>query len=76
LLLRRIVAEHAGELGGHGRGAMLMHAAQCHALMLGLDHDGDAARLQDLVDRRDDIAGEPLLRLQAPRIDVEDTRKL
>src|SRR5215813_3101164 len=49
-LLGRIVAERADELGRDRRGAELLHTAQRHAHMLGLDQDGDAARIEDLVD--------------------------
>ena len=53
-----------------------LHAAQRHALMLGLDHHGDAARLQRLVDCGDDVAGQPLLRLQAAGEDLDDAGEL
>ena len=56
--------------------AGLLDAAQRHAGVLGLDHHGDAARLQDLVDRGRDLRGQVLLRLQAPRIDVDQAREL
>ena len=64
-LLGRIVLEEAGELGRQGRGALLLHAAHRHAQMLGLEHHGDAARLQDLVDRLGDLRRHGLLGLQA-----------
>ena len=75
-LLLRIVAEQAGELRGDGERAGLLHAAHRHAGVLGLDHHGDAARLQDLVDRGRDLRGQVLLRLQAPRVDVDQPRDL
>src|SRR6478609_7282003 len=37
-LLRRIFLEDAGELGGDGGDVRLLHAADRHALMHGLDH--------------------------------------
>src|SRR6185437_8687253 len=48
-LLVRVVAECAGELCRHGQCARLLHPAQRHAHMLGLDHYRHAARLQDFV---------------------------
>src|SRR6202140_1114240 len=42
-LLGRIVAEQAGELAGDRLGAGLLDAAQRHAGVLGLQHDGDPA---------------------------------
>src|SRR5580698_8844432 len=50
-LLRRIVAEHAGEAAGERQRAMLGDAAHRHAGMLGLDHHCNATRLENLVDR-------------------------
>src|SRR5919202_6259990 len=67
-LLGRVVPEGARELHGHGRGAGLLHAAQAHALVLGLDHHGDAAGFQDLVHGREDLGRQLLLGLQAARI--------
>src|SRR4051812_39335339 len=43
-LLRRIVAEHAGEAAGEGHRAMLGDAAHRHAGMLRLEHHRNAAR--------------------------------
>src|ERR1700761_1433077 len=48
LLLRRIVAEHAGVAAGEGTRAVLGDAPDRHAGMLGLDQNGDAARLENL----------------------------
>src|SRR5882757_867376 len=42
-LLRRIVAEHAGEAAGEGRRSMLGDATHRHAGMLRLDHHRNAA---------------------------------
>ena len=44
--------------------------------MLGLDHHRDAARLQDLLDRGRDLRSHVLLRLQPPRIDIDQPRQL
>src|SRR5687767_2072448 len=51
LLLGGIIAEDAAELRGHRDRAVLVDAANGHAEMLGLDHHGDAARLERVVDR-------------------------
>src|SRR5947208_7514818 len=75
-LLRRIVAEHAGVAAGEGHRAMLGDAAHRHAGMLGLDHHGNAAGFEDLVDRGRDLRGEMLLGLQPPREDVGQPRQL
>ena len=53
-----------------------MNTAQRHALVLGLDHHGDPARFQRLVDRRDDLAGQAFLGLEAAGEDVDDAGEL
>src|SRR6266545_2317811 len=70
-LLAGIVAEQPGELGRDGLRARLLDAAQGHAGVLGLEHHRDAARFQHLVDRRDHLRIEMLLRLQTPGINVD-----
>src|SRR4051812_27559285 len=75
-LLGRIVAERADELGRDRRGAELLHAAQRHAHVLGLEQDGDAAWIEDLVDRSRDLRSQALLRLQSPRIEIHKPRQL
>src|SRR5471032_1773062 len=75
-LLVGILAERAGEMRGNRHRAGFRHPAQRHAHMLGLDHHRDAARLEDLVNRGRDLRVEMFLRLQAPRIDIEQTRQL
>src|SRR5262249_40627475 len=75
-LLVGIVAEDAAKLRRYRRDALLLHAPHGHAHMLRLDHDRDAARLQVLVDRRQDLRGQMLLRLQTARIHVDDARDL
>ncbi len=69
-------SEQAGELGREVDRAGLGDAAHRHAGVLGLEHHGDAARLEDLLDRGRDLRGQVLLRLQAPRIDVDQPRDL
>src|SRR5262245_31139466 len=69
-LLRRIVAEDAGELIGDGRSALLHDAAHGHAQMLGFEHHRRAARTQMLFDGTDDLRGERFLRLQAAGVDI------
>src|SRR5882757_9143128 len=75
-LLRRVVAEHAGEAAGEGRRTVLGNAAYRHAGMLGLDHDRNATRLEDLVDRGRDLRGQMLLGLQAAGKDVGEACQL
>ena len=62
-LFGRIIAEHAGKLTGRGRGTLLLDAAHRHAEVLALDHDDDAARLEDAHERVGHLGGEPLLSL-------------
>src|SRR5438046_6303106 len=75
-LLVRIVAEAAGELRGDRRRTRLFHAAQRHAHVLGFEHHGDAVGLEDLIDRGGNLRSEVLLRLQPPRIDIDQPREL
>src|SRR5262249_35395109 len=70
-LLAGIVAEQTGELGRDGLRPWFLHTAQRHARVLGLEHHRHPARLQNLVDRGDDLRIEMLLRLQAAGIDVD-----
>src|SRR5579871_996681 len=76
LLLRRIVAEHAGIAAGEGGRAVLGDATDRHAGMLGLDQHRDAPWLEDFVDRCRDLRREMLLGLQAPRKDIGKPREL
>src|SRR6516165_2560406 len=71
-----IVLKAAGELRGDGGRSRLLHAAQRHAHVLGLDHHRHAARGQDLLDGGGDLRGHTLLRLQPARIDVDEAGKL
>src|SRR5262245_14662014 len=75
-LLGRIVAERTDELGRDRGRAELLDPAQRHAHVLGLDHHGNAARIEDLLDRGRDLRGHVLLGLQASRIDVDEAREL
>jgi hypothetical protein len=76
LLLRRIVAEHAGEPAGERHRPMLGDAAHRHAGMLRLDQHGNATGLENLVDRGRDLGGQVLLGLQAAGEDVGQPRQL
>ena len=69
-LLVGIVAECAGEMRRRRHRAGLLHPAQRHAHVLGLDHHRNAARFEDFVDRGRHLRGEVLLRLQAARIPI------
>src|SRR5690606_26921694 len=60
----------------HQRNAMLVDAAARHAAVARLDHDRDALRLEHLVERLRDLAGQPLLKLQPPRESVNEAREL
>ena len=51
-------------------------AAQAHAAVLGLDHDADAARVEALVEVVGDLAGEPLLGLDAAGEELHGAREL
>src|SRR5688500_17221949 len=64
--------ERAAEAGGYGRYARLAHAAHRHALVLGGDQHGDAARPQLVVDGVGDLRRQSLLRLQPAREDLDD----
>src|SRR5262252_4415901 len=75
-LLARVVAEQTAELRRHGQCTGLLDAAQRHAGMLRFHHDRDTARLQYLLDRTRDLRGQVLLRLQAPRVHVDQPRQL
>src|ERR1035438_1554151 len=75
-LLIGILAEDSGKLRRHGRDAVFLHAAHRHAHMLGLQHDGDATRMQGRIDRMDDLRSHRLLGLQAARESVDDARQL
>ena len=44
--------------------------------MLGVDDDGDAARLERRLNRVRDLVGQDFLALQPPRIRIDNTRNL
>src|SRR5215212_6106806 len=59
-----VVADEAAKRRGHGLGAELLHAAQRHAEVLGLEDDADALRLQLLLEPGGDLRRQPLLDLK------------
>src|SRR5450631_1521037 len=63
-LLGGIIAKDTGELRGDGFGAVFANAAHGHAQVLGLEHDGTAARAEMTIDRAGNLRGQCLLRLQ------------
>src|SRR5438445_785639 len=71
-----IVAEGAQHAAGHHGDVGLVHAARGHALVRRLDDHGDAARLQDLLQRVGDLGRELLLDLQAIGIGVDHAGEL
>src|SRR5580704_16896784 len=71
-----LIAKHAQHPAGDKVGATLADAPVDHAMMRGLDHDGDPARFQDLLDRVGDLRGEPLLDLQPLGEDLDHARQL
>src|SRR5215212_1306162 len=66
----------AREARGDGLDAGLPHPARRHALMLGLDQHGNAARPQRAFDGIGDLGGHGLLRLQALGEDLDHARNL
>ena len=68
--------EQACEAGCHHRDIGLAHSARRHALVPRVDEDGDTARLQCLLNAVGDLRGQCLLRLQALRETVANTRQL
>src|SRR3546814_18641799 len=60
---------------GHHRHAMLPYTARRHAAMGGLDNNGNAPRLQRVLQRRRDLAGEALLELQPPGEGIDQPRQ-
>ena len=59
------------EVGGDA--ALLLYAAHHHAHVPGFDDDGDAEGVEGLVDRLEDLIGQPLLYLEA-RLKTSITR--
>src|SRR5688572_32262567 len=60
----RIIPEHPAQRRRDRAGVLLLHAAHHHAEVIGLDHDADPQRGEDVVDRRSDLLGESLLHLE------------
>src|SRR6478735_11051145 len=71
-----IVAHYAVQRRRDGPSAGLLHSAERHAEVLGLDHDADAARLERFADPPRDLRREALLDLQAARVQVDDAAEL
>src|SRR5882672_3420763 len=71
-----VVAEGAQHAAGHHGDVGLVHAARGHALVRRLDDDGDATRLQDVLQGVGDLRRELLLDLQAVRIGVDHSGEL
>ncbi len=61
---RRIASESAEHPARHHGASRLIDAAHAHALMAGIDHDGNTARLEDVVKRIGDLRRHLLLNLQ------------
>ena len=72
----RVVAHESVQRGGDRLRARLLHSAQRHAHVLGLDHDADALRLELTLEPVGDLGREPLLDLQRARVVLDDAREL
>src|SRR6185312_1921677 len=72
----RVAAKYADHAARDHRHTALVHATGRHALVRGIDHDSDAARLQHLIDAARDLRGELLLDLEAARIALDDPGEL
>ena len=72
----RVVEEETCEGAGGRDAVLLFNAAHLHAEVAGLDDDGDAFRLQGLLNAVTDLLGEALLDLQAAGEGVDDPRNL
>jgi len=55
---------------------LLFDAAHLHAEVVGLDHDGDADRLEVFLQALGDLPGHPLLHLQAAAVELYQARHL
>src|SRR6185369_8498208 len=77
LLTRPFVVEElaAEHVGFHER-RLLLHAAHHHAEVDAAHPDGDAAWLEDLLDRVGDVVRQVLLRLQPPHVHFDHARDL
>src|SRR4051812_15868387 len=71
-----IVADEPVQRRGDRAGAGLLHPAQRHAEVLGLEHDADALRLELIAQPSGDLCRQSLLHLQVAREQLDDPRKL
>ena len=76
LACTRIIAHQAVQRGGHGAGAGLLHAAQRHAEVLGLEDDPHALGPQLVLQARRDLRREALLQLKAAGEEVDHACEL
>ena len=67
--------EYTGKAGRDHRHIWFAHAPCCHTLMLCINQNGHAFRLQDRLDGFSNLCGEGFLRLQAPCKAINDTRQ-
>src|SRR2546428_11765706 len=68
--------EDAQDATGEDPTVLLFDAAHLHAEMIGLDHDGDADRLEGFLQALGDLTRHPLLPLQAPAVELPQARHL
>src|SRR5262249_54885233 len=71
-----VFSERAAQRAGDRLRVLLLDPAHHHAQVDGFDHDADAGGSEHLLDRRGDFFGEPLLNLQPPREDLDQTGEL
>src|SRR5262249_19171297 len=75
-LLATVVAERTRKMCGYRKSAKLLYPAQRHAHVFRFDHDCNATRPENFVDRSRNLRCQMLLCLQSSRIYVDQTRKL
>jgi hypothetical protein len=73
---RIIAVKGTGKARCYHRHTILADTARCHALMLGIDHHGNAARLQNRMDTGSHLRGQRFLRLQAAGVTVQNAGQL
>ena len=71
-----VVADEAAQRRGHGLGAELLHAAQRHAEVLGLENDADALGFELELEPVGDLRGQPFLDLQIAGEELDDAAEL